>query len=92
MNDPKPNDPQAPSPARAEREAVIEVRDLVMRFGQQTVLSGLDLSVHRGETLVVMGGSGNNFFLGEVTGQLLVFFLFIGQRKIDHGALLEGKE
>ena len=58
MNDPKPNDPQAPSPARAEREAVIEVRDLVMRFGQQTVLSGLDLSVHRGETLVVMGGSG----------------------------------
>jgi phospholipid/cholesterol/gamma-HCH transport system ATP-binding protein len=58
MNDPKPNDPQVPSPARAEREAVIEVRDLVMRFGQQTVLSGLDLSVHRGETLVVMGGSG----------------------------------
>jgi ABC-type transporter Mla maintaining outer membrane lipid asymmetry ATPase subunit MlaF len=58
MNDPKPNDPQATSPARAEREAVIEVRDLVMRFGQQTVLSGLDLSVHRGETLVVMGGSG----------------------------------
>ena len=37
---------------------MIEVRDLVMRFGQQTVLSGLDLRVHRGETLVVMGGSG----------------------------------
>ena len=58
MNDPKPNDPQAQKPARAEQEAVIEVRDLVMRFGQQTVLSGLDLRVHRGETLVVMGGSG----------------------------------
>jgi phospholipid/cholesterol/gamma-HCH transport system ATP-binding protein len=58
MNDPKPNDPQAPGPARAEQEAVIEVNDLVMRFGQQTVLSGLDLRVHRGETLVVMGGSG----------------------------------
>ena len=37
---------------------MIEVDDLVMRFGKQTVLAGLDLKVRRGETLVVMGGSG----------------------------------
>lgn len=37
---------------------MIEVDDLVMRFGSQTVLSGLNLRVRRGETLVIMGGSG----------------------------------
>jgi phospholipid/cholesterol/gamma-HCH transport system ATP-binding protein len=37
---------------------VIEVDDLLMQFGSQTVLSGLDLKVRRGETLVIMGGSG----------------------------------
>ena len=41
-----------------DHDAVIEVDDLVMRFGRQTVLSGLNLRVRRGETLVVMGGSG----------------------------------
>jgi phospholipid/cholesterol/gamma-HCH transport system ATP-binding protein len=58
MSDQSPQPRPTASPANAEQEAVIEVRDLVMRFGQQTVLSGLDLRVHRGETLVVMGGSG----------------------------------
>jgi phospholipid/cholesterol/gamma-HCH transport system ATP-binding protein len=37
---------------------VIEVDDLLMQFGTQTVLTGLDLKVRRGETLVIMGGSG----------------------------------
>jgi phospholipid/cholesterol/gamma-HCH transport system ATP-binding protein len=40
-------------------EPVIEVRDLVRRFGEQTVLSGVNLDVRRGETLVIMGGSGS---------------------------------
>ncbi len=40
-------------------QPVIEVRDLVRRFGDQTVLSGVNLDVNRGETLVVMGGSGS---------------------------------
>ena len=39
-------------------DVVIEVDDLLMQFGKQTVLSGLDLKVRRGETLVVLGGSG----------------------------------
>ncbi len=40
------------------KETVISVRNLVKRFGGRTVLSGVSLDVHRGETLVVMGGSG----------------------------------
>ena len=53
-----PQSPPPPTSPPTEVEAVIEVRDLIMRFGTQTVLSGLDLNVRRGETLVVMGGSG----------------------------------
>ncbi len=45
-------------PPGGDDAVVIEVDDLLMRFGAQTVLSGLDLKVRRGETLVVMGGSG----------------------------------
>ena len=39
-------------------EPIIEVRDLKKIFGTQTVLDGLTMDIHRGETLVVMGGSG----------------------------------
>jgi glutamine transport system ATP-binding protein len=38
---------------------VIEVRNLVKRFGEQTVLDGVNLSVYPGETMVIMGGSGS---------------------------------
>lgn len=41
-----------------EREVVIEVQDLVKKFGDRTVLNGIDLKVYRGETFVIMGGSG----------------------------------
>lgn len=41
-----------------EREVFIEIRGLHQRFGSQHVLRGLDLEVYRGETLVVLGGSG----------------------------------
>ena len=39
-------------------ESVIEVRDLVNRFGTQRVHDGLDLDVVRGEILAIVGGSG----------------------------------
>src|SRR5207237_4035199 len=38
--------------------AIIEVVDLVRRFGDRTVLDDISFNVHRGETLVIMGGSG----------------------------------
>lgn len=40
------------------REVVVEVKDLVRKFNDRTVLSGVDLKVYRGETFVIMGGSG----------------------------------
>lgn len=35
------------------------MRDLVCRFGEQTVLDGVDMDVNNGEILVIMGGSGS---------------------------------
>jgi phospholipid/cholesterol/gamma-HCH transport system ATP-binding protein len=40
------------------REAIIEVRGVVNRFGPQIVHDGLDLDVYRGEVLGIVGGSG----------------------------------
>lgn len=39
-------------------EPVIEVRDLVRKFGDRTVLKGISFDVYQGETLAIMGGSG----------------------------------
>ncbi len=39
-------------------EPVVQVKNLVKRFGDRTVLSGVDLFVRPGETMVIMGGSG----------------------------------
>jgi len=39
-------------------DPVITVREAVKRFGEQTVLDGITLDVHPGETMVIMGGSG----------------------------------
>ncbi|PYJ09671.1 MAG: ABC transporter ATP-binding protein [Verrucomicrobia bacterium] len=41
-----------------ETEPVVEVTDLVRKFGSRTVINGISLKVLRGETLVIMGGSG----------------------------------
>ena len=37
---------------------VIEVTDLVRKFGTRAVINNISLQIHRGETLVIMGGSG----------------------------------
>ena len=50
--------PQSPAPSPDDREAIITVRGLVNRFGEQVVHDGLDLDVRRGEILGVVGGSG----------------------------------
>ncbi|MEY2576799.1 MAG: phospholipid/cholesterol/gamma-HCH transport system ATP-binding protein [Verrucomicrobiota bacterium] len=39
-------------------EAVVEVNNLVRKFGTRTVIDNLSFTIHRGETLVIMGGSG----------------------------------
>lgn len=39
-------------------EVLIEVRDLVQTIGAQEILRGFNLTLHRGETLVLLGRSG----------------------------------
>jgi phospholipid/cholesterol/gamma-HCH transport system ATP-binding protein len=41
-----------------DSSVVVEVTDLFRKFGNRTVIDGISLRVHRGETLVIMGGSG----------------------------------
>ena len=41
-----------------EKEVVVEVQDLVKDFGDRTVLNGVNLKIYKGETFVIMGGSG----------------------------------
>lgn len=39
-------------------EPIIEVRDLVRKFGNRTVLNGISFTVEKGDTMIIMGGSG----------------------------------
>ncbi len=43
----------APDPTSA-----LEVRGLIARYGERTILDGVDLAVRRGEVRVILGGSG----------------------------------
>lgn len=61
------------------REAVIEVRGLVNRFGTHTVHDGLDLDVWRGEVLGVVGGSG--------TGKSVLLRTIVGLRRPQAGTI-----
>jgi phospholipid/cholesterol/gamma-HCH transport system ATP-binding protein len=58
---------------------VIAVDDLHKSFGSQTVLNGISLTVHRGETLAVLGRSG--------TGKSVLLRLVIGLEKPDSGSI-----
>jgi phospholipid/cholesterol/gamma-HCH transport system ATP-binding protein len=59
---------------------VIEVRGLRKRLGRKQVLDGLDLEVHKGETLVILGPSG--------TGKSVLLKHIIGLMDPDEGDIL----
>jgi len=54
------------------KEVVIEVKDLVRKFGDRAVLNGINLKIYRGETFVIMGGSGcgKSTLLRHIIGNL----------------------
>lgn len=67
-----------PKASLQNRETVLSVRDVVVRFpaargGMMTVLDGVNFEVRRGETVVILGGSGSgkstilNCMIGEIT-------------------------
>ncbi len=66
-------------------EIRVSARGLTKRFGTQTVLSGVDIDVAAGETLVVMGGSG--------CGKTTLLRLLIGSHRPTSGTIsLLGQE
>ena len=80
-------------------EPIIEVRDLKKVFGNQVVLDGLNLDIVRGETLVVMGGSGcgKSTFLRMLIGSFPPTegsITMLGRRidEIDEAALNEVRQ
>lgn len=48
----------AAAEALAEMDRLVDVRDLTVTFGQNPVLRGINLSIPRGQTLVIIGESG----------------------------------
>lgn len=59
---------------------VIETRGLCKSFGAHKVLDGVDLTVARGESLVVIGGSG--------TGKSVLLRTILGLESADAGSVL----
>lgn len=66
-------------------EAKIEIRNLHKAFGKKVVLDGIDLDIHKGESLVVIGGSG--------TGKSVLIKCIQGLLLPDEGSILvDGEE
>lgn len=61
----------------AEPEPILRVRQLVTRFGTQTIHDHLDLDVRRGEILAIVGGSG--------TGKSVLLRTMIGLKRPEGG-------
>ena len=67
------------------RKAVVTIRDLFKAFGDNEVLRGVDLDLHHGENLVVLGKSG--------TGKSVLIKIISGLLKPDSGLVnVLGKE
>jgi phospholipid/cholesterol/gamma-HCH transport system ATP-binding protein len=60
----------SPSAARLSGPPVIEVTDLHTSYDGRSILKGVNLTIHRGETMVIMGGSGcgKSTFLRHLIG------------------------
>ena len=68
-----------------DREVVIEIRGVKKSFGSKTVLSDINMDLHRGENLVVLGKSGQ--------GKSVNIKLMVGMLTQDEGSLkVFGKE
>ena len=59
---------------------MIELRDLHKSFGQNHVLAGVDLSIERGKSMVIIGGSG--------TGKTVLLKSILGLITPDQGQIL----
>jgi phospholipid/cholesterol/gamma-HCH transport system ATP-binding protein len=77
--------PAAPRPAPEPGSPLFEIRGLAKSYGARQVLSGLDLDVGKGESLVVLGRSG--------TGKSVTLRLLVGLEPPDAGSIrFDGRE
>lgn len=79
MSDPAPIELDLTPPRGVTGEPIIRLRNVVKRFGSETVLSGVNLDVYPGETMVIMGGSGS--------GKSTLLRTMIGSHKADEGTV-----
>ncbi len=49
---------EGPAAVAIKKEDLIEIRNVNMRFRYQSVLRGINLAIHRGETVCIIGESG----------------------------------
>ena len=66
--------------ASGSRDPIISARDVRVRYGALEVLHGLSFEVRRGETLVMMGGSGS--------GKSTTLRTLVGLEKVSSGQVL----
>lgn len=66
-------------PAPQERDVVLRLRDASLGFGKRTLWSGLDLEVHAGEFVAVLGPNGS--------GKTSLLKTVLGQQRLDSGAI-----
>ncbi len=66
-------------PRPADQEPIIRCKDVVKKFGSQTVLKGVTFDVYPGETMVIMGGSGS--------GKSTMLRTMIGTHQLDGGSI-----
>ena len=64
----------------AQREPIIEFKNVVKAFGERTILDGVDLSIYEGEVTTLIGLSG--------TGKSVTLKHIIGMLKPDSGQIL----
>jgi phospholipid/cholesterol/gamma-HCH transport system ATP-binding protein len=82
---PTPTATKLDEAGKGDRAPAVAVEDLHKSFGTQKVLSGVSLSVTRGETLAVLGRSG--------TGKSVLLRIIIGLEKPDSGSVrIQGEE
>jgi len=66
-----------------ENTPKIEMRDVKKSFGSKAVLNGIDLTVNKGESMVIIGGSG--------TGKSVTLKCVLGLMQPDSGSITHEK-
>jgi phospholipid/cholesterol/gamma-HCH transport system ATP-binding protein len=73
------------SPPKPKRDEHVVVHDLVKRYGDRTVLNHISLKIMRGQTAVIIGGSG--------AGKTTLMRILIGLEKPTSGAVfIDGED